>query len=732
MSTAFNRPSMWKRVGALALAGTIALGTLAPGVGLVSADSGSPVTPTPSVTFDVPAGSGLTGLTAVVVAGGADLRQDPAASASVLARLPEGTIVDLRIDTADTVTDGDGVRWWPVTADGQDGWLAGNVLADASAVTPVPTAPATSTAPPTAAPTGTVSGGGADEEFDYTGEVVAGIQAIVAGDGSAVNMRAEATASSAIVAEVPDGSPVTLRIDTTDTVTDVNGTRWWPVTFDGKDGWIAGAYLRAAASPTPTVSPTATNGETEFVAGAYVRVRTDDGTGAILRAEPVPSGATVASWQEGQVAQVIAGPLSFEGSTRGWFKVSNGAVTGYVDGDLLVLAGPAPTTTTTPAVSPTAGPSGVFAPGDSAMVQTERGTGANLRATGDPAAESLGVVPEGATVSIVNGPASFTESTNGWFEVSYNGQAGYVDGDLLVKLASATVTPTPAVTATPGSTASAGQSGEDGSLRKGDTVTIASGGDGVNVRQSPADGSTIAGYLNDGATASIIDGPVKDDGAAYWYKVSDSSGVQGWVAGRYLVTGGTAPATEPVTPAPTAVATTPAPAAPTETVTAPAETVTATAAATTPPAAAPTATSGPAVSAQGFIYPLASYTVTQEFGCSYLGFYTYDPSMGCPVHDGLDLAAPEGTPIHAAKAGTVVAAGWCDCGLGYYVEIDHGGGVHTLYGHMQAQPWVSVGQQVAQGDEIGPLGSTGLSTGPHTHFMVTVDGVAQNPRSYLP
>ncbi|CAN0458660.1 unnamed protein product, partial [Phaeothamnion confervicola] len=146
----------------------------------------STVTPTPSVTFDVPTGSGLTGLTAVVAAGGADLRQDPAADASVLARLPEGTVVDLRIDTVDTVTDGDGVRWWPVTADGQEGWIAGNFLADASAVTPVPTAPATSTVPPTAAPTGTVSGGGADEEFDYTGEVVAGIQAIVAGDGSAV------------------------------------------------------------------------------------------------------------------------------------------------------------------------------------------------------------------------------------------------------------------------------------------------------------------------------------------------------------------------------------------------------------------------------------------------------------------------------------------------------------------------------------------------------------------
>ncbi|MGC4193177.1 MAG: SH3 domain-containing protein [Thermomicrobiales bacterium] len=717
MSTAFNRPSMWKRVGALALAGTIALGTLVPGVGLVSADSGSTITPTPSATFDVPAGSGLVGLTAVVVTGGADLLQDPAQDATVLTHLAEGTVVDLRIDAVDTVTDGSGTRWWPVALGGQDGWIAGNFLTDAASVTPT----ATATSAVTPSPTGTVSGGGADEEFDYTGEIAAGIQAMVAGDGGPVNMRSDASSSSEIVAEVPDGSTVTLRIDTADTVTDVNGTRWWPVSFDGKDGWIAGAYLRSAATPTPAVSPTqtATAGETEFVAGAYVKVRTDDGSGAILRSEPVPSGGQVASWPEGQVAQIIAGPLSNEGSTRGWFKVSNGAVTGYIDGDLLVFAGGAttPAPTATASVSPTAGTSSVFAPGDSAMVQTERGTGANLRESGDPEAASIGEVPEGATVSIVSGPASFTESSNGWFQVSYNGQTGYVDGDLLVKLASPTATAAPA-TVVPGTTAVPGQTGSDGALRKGDTVTIASGSSGVNVRQSPAGDSTITGFMNEGTSATIIDGPVKDGAGAYWYKLSNGSDVQGWVAGTYVVMGGTAP----VTPAPTVVATTPAPA---ETVTAAptvAETVT----------AVPTATTGPAVSDQGFIYPLDSYTVTQEFGCSYLGFYTYDPAMGCPVHDGLDLAAPEGTPIHAAKAGTVVAAGWCDCGLGYYVEIDHGDGVHTLYGHMQTQPWVSVGQQVAQGDEIGPVGSTGLSTGPHTHFMVTIDGVAQNPRNYLP
>jgi len=101
------------------------------------------------------------------------------------------------------------------------------------------------------------------------------------------------------------------------------------------------------------------------------------------------------------------------------------------------------------------------------------------------------------------------------------------------------------------------------------------------------------------------------------------------------------------------------------------------------------------------------------------------------VHNGIDLAAPLGTPIMAAAAGTVAEAGWCDCGLGYYVKIDHGNGLATYYGHMQSTPYVSVGQSVAQGETIGPIGSTGLSTGPHVHFMVQKNGVTVDPMDYL-
>ena len=77
------------------------------------------------------------------------------------------------------------------------------------------------------------------------------------------------------------------------------------------------------------------------------------------------------------------------------------------------------------------------------------------------------------------------------------------------------------------------------------------------------------------------------------------------------------------------------------------------------------------------------------------------------------------------------ASGFCDCGLGFYVAIDHENGFETLYGHMAEQPPVTVGQRVNQGEVIGPLGSTGASTGPHVHFMIRLNGSTVDPLNYL-
>jgi murein DD-endopeptidase MepM/ murein hydrolase activator NlpD len=99
------------------------------------------------------------------------------------------------------------------------------------------------------------------------------------------------------------------------------------------------------------------------------------------------------------------------------------------------------------------------------------------------------------------------------------------------------------------------------------------------------------------------------------------------------------------------------------------------------------------------------------------------------MHEGIDIAASSGTPIHAAAAGTVIHAGWLG-GYGNLVVVDHGDGLSTAYAHASAI-LVGVGQQVSQGETLSLVGSTGNSSGPHLHFEVRVNGSAVDPLFYL-
>jgi murein DD-endopeptidase MepM/ murein hydrolase activator NlpD len=99
------------------------------------------------------------------------------------------------------------------------------------------------------------------------------------------------------------------------------------------------------------------------------------------------------------------------------------------------------------------------------------------------------------------------------------------------------------------------------------------------------------------------------------------------------------------------------------------------------------------------------------------------------MHNGADFSAGRGDPIRAAADGTVILAG-VKGGFGNTIMIDHGGGMVTLYAH-QSKLGASVGQKVKVGETIGFIGSTGLSTGPHLHFEVRINGTPKNPAKYL-
>ncbi len=99
-------------------------------------------------------------------------------------------------------------------------------------------------------------------------------------------------------------------------------------------------------------------------------------------------------------------------------------------------------------------------------------------------------------------------------------------------------------------------------------------------------------------------------------------------------------------------------------------------------------------------------------------------------HKGTDIANSMGTPVLVADSGRVVVAGWANTGYGNHIIVDHENGYQTLYGHL-SQISVVVGQRVSRGSQIGLMGSTGRSTGPHLHFEIRGGGGNQDPMGYL-
>ncbi|MER3438348.1 MAG: hypothetical protein C4346_12620 [Chloroflexota bacterium] len=310
---------------------------------------------------------------------------------------------------------------------------------------------------------------------------------------------------------------------------------------------------------------------------------------------------------------------------------------------------------------------GSFVAGDYVAVQTDDGAGLNIRSGAGTEFERVGILGEGDVVQVLDGPA-YDGDGQGWYLITDGDITGYVFAAYLV--AASEPAPPPDE-----------PKPEAVRFSIGDWVTPLDN-NGVNIRRRGSRGAEVVGVIPAGSAVKIVGAPVFDSDGKAWYKVDDGD-VRGYALGSLL--GVTDPPAPP------------------------------------PPPSGPTGT---------FIYPIGgNWTLTQGYGCTGFWFEPYDASVGCNLHNGIDLAAPA---YLAADGGVVVAAGWCDCGLGYYVEIDHQNGFSTVYGHMAEQPYVVVGQRVNQGDVIGPVGSTGMSTGPHVHFMIKQGGSTVDPLAYLP
>jgi murein DD-endopeptidase MepM/ murein hydrolase activator NlpD len=135
----------------------------------------------------------------------------------------------------------------------------------------------------------------------------------------------------------------------------------------------------------------------------------------------------------------------------------------------------------------------------------------------------------------------------------------------------------------------------------------------------------------------------------------------------------------------------------------------------------------PATAGATFVKPLTHSWISQGFGCTSFSFEPID--LACPGghwHSGIDLAAARGTPVMATLPGVATAI-VSATGYGLHVIINHGGGLSSLYGHLNTVIVLS-GDYVEAGQVIGTVGSSGNATGPHLHFEIRRDGIAEDPR----
>ena len=455
---------------------------------------------------------------------------------------------------------------------------------------------------------------------------------------------------------------------------------------------IVGAAI-APAAPGPGGSALAEGGNGTIVHSA---------DGVLLRAEPAFGAEVVATLAEGTSVGLrtdMADTVYDADGVTQWWPVSAADAEGWVAGFYLDIGGfgdadapvevaaPEPSLGGSEADSPAVEQS--LATGDlaSAAALVAEPDGVNLRQDPGSASPSVKALSFQTLVELrVNEVDTVYVEGSRWWPVRVDGLVGWVSGAYLE--------PTESWAGAGDETSDEAPGKVESWFAPGSYVAAATDdGAGLNIRADGAPDAERIGIVPENDVVQVMDGPYWDPIGNPWYMITDGD-VTGFVSGWYLRYADQPGGDLAVPEIPSKVAI-------------------------------------PGVATGKIDYPLASWVFTQGFGCSPYWFEPWESSIGCNFHNGVDLAADAFTPIAAADGGIVEYAGWCDCGLGYYVKIDHGNGEKTVYGHMAEAPWVSAGEAVSKGDIIGPVGSTGNSTGPHVHFIVEVNGVAQDPLGFL-
>ncbi|MFN8590910.1 MAG: peptidoglycan DD-metalloendopeptidase family protein [Thermomicrobiales bacterium] len=454
------------------------------------------------------------------------------------------------------------------------------------------------------------------------------------------------------------------------------------------------AVMLAAAAPA---MPTSTY-DVSAQGGTGTIVHSSDGV--LLRAEPAYDGEVLTTLAEGTAVDLRTDAADTvydaDGVTQ-WWPVRGDGADGWVAGFYLKIAGfsDAQPTEATDSASSSIGGGESEAPAEEVQLATwdlanaaavvSEPEGVNLRqdpGSGSPAVKSL-AYDTVVQLRIDEVDTVYTEGSR-WWPVRVEGLIGWVSGAYLAP------TDSPAPAADDGSADIPGKVADwfsPGSY----VIAQTDDGSGINIRADGAPDAEEIGIVPEGDVVQVMDGPYYDPIGNPWYMITNGE-VTGYVAGWFL---GWAdqPGADQAPEIPSKV-------------------------------------SVPGVATGKLDYPLAKWVLTQGFGCSPYWFEPWVASVGCNFHNGVDLAADMYSPIGAADGGVVEYAGWCDCGLGYYVKIDHGNGFETVYGHM-SELYVSAGEPVSKGDVIGTVGSTGNSTGPHVHFIVEYNGVDEDPLSYI-